>query len=213
MFTGLIEELGSIARVDTKGQGGALLKIHAVRVMEDLSIGDSVSVNGVCLTATTLGSNYFTADVMPETLRKTNLIKLKIGDKVNLERALAANGRLGGHIVTGHIDGVGKILKRYPEGNAFIFKISAPMEVMKYVVEKGSVTVDGISLTVAFLDRDSFSVSLIPHTAAETTLGYKNVGEQVNLEGDIVGKYIEKILGNRSSKGITVDKLRENGFF
>ncbi len=212
MFTGLIEELGTVVNVINKGKEASGLKIKAVAVLEDAAVGDSIAVNGICLTVASLEKSAFVADVMPETLRKTNLEKLRAGEKVNLERALPASGRFGGHIVAGHIDGVGRIVQRLREGNAFVFQITAPPEVLKLTIEKGSMAVDGISLTVARVEKDSFTVSLIPHTASMTTLGFKNAGDMVNLEGDIIGKYVEKIMKGSPSSAITFDTLRENGF-
>lgn len=212
MFTGLIEEWGAVDAIDRKGMEGARIKIKASKIMDGLLVGDSIAVNGICLTATSRTEGGFTADVMPETLRKSALTNLKAGDRVNLERAMPATGRFGGHIVSGHIDGVGRILKRFTEGNALVFKISAPREVLRCTVEKGSIAVDGISLTVAFLDRESFSVSIIPHTAAETTLAFKGVGDLVNLESDYIGKVVEKLLRERSNSGNLMDMLTENGF-
>ena len=213
MFTGLIEELGTVTGIEKKGTEGAKIRIQANRVMEGLCLGDSVSVNGVCLTVSVLGKETFTADAMPETLRKTTLERLKIGEKANLERAMSAGGRFGGHFVTGHIDGVGRVVKRHREGNSLVFKVAAPAEVLRFTVEKGSIAIDGISLTVALIDKDSLSVSIIPHTAAETTLNQRKVGDLVNLEGDYIGKYIDKLLRERApDKGIRRDLLKENGF-
>ena len=172
MFTGIIEELGTVRSLDVSGEA-ARIKIVARRVLADIRLGHSIAINGVCLTVSAFSGNSFSADVMPETLRKTNLLQLKPGDQVNLERALALGGRLGGHLVSGHIDTTGKVLKRYNESNAIIFHFSAPAEVIRLLVPKGSVAVDGISLTVATVGRDTFSVSVIPHTATETTLGYR----------------------------------------
>ncbi len=212
MFTGLIEERGRVETVERKGMEGARIKVGAAKVLEGLAVGDSVAVNGICLTVTTLEGKGFSADVMPETLRKTGLSALKAGDGVNLERAMPATGRFGGHIVTGHIDGVGRVLKRHREGNALLFKISAPKDVLRYTVEKGSIAVDGISLTVAFLEAEAFTVSVIPHTAAETTLGDKRVGGLVNLEGDYIGKFVEKLLRERPAGGNLLETLRDKGF-
>ena len=194
MFTGLVEELGEMVN-QQHSSNGAVLVIRGASVYHDLKQGDSVAVNGICLTVSKLGSaGVFHADVMPETLRRTNLHKLQKGSRVNLERALRAGDRLGGHFVSGHIDGTGEILSKQREGNAMVYRVGAPPSVLRYLVEKGSVTVDGISLTVVTVDDKSFSVSLIPHTAALTTLGYKNAGDQVNLEADMLAKYLEKLL-------------------
>lgn len=212
MFTGLIEELGTVVNIINRGKEASGLKIKAVAVLEDAAVGDSIAVNGICLTVASLEKSSFVADVMPETLRRTNLERLRAGEKVNLERALPAAGRFGGHIVTGHIDGVGRIVQRLQEGNAVVFKIMAPAEILKLTIEKGSMAVDGISLTVVRAEKESFTVSLIPHTASMTTLGFKSAGDIVNLEGDIIGKYIEKIMRVAPSSTITFDTLQKNGF-
>jgi riboflavin synthase len=186
LFTGIVEELGEILS-QQRAKDSVVLAIKGKIVLEDLKEGDSIAVNGVCLTVTGISSTAFYADVMPETLRKTSLYELKNGDMVNLERALPVGGRLGGHFVSGHIDGTGTILTEKREGNAQIKRISAPYQVIRYVIEKGSVAVDGISLTVVEVDKNSFSVSLIPHTSKFTTLGYKKPGDKVNLEADMLG--------------------------
>ena len=214
MFTGIVEELGTVRRVLPGARAGKIV-IGARKVLEDVHIGDSIAVNGVCLTVVSASADEFTADVMPETLRKSGLGTLKAGDPVDLERAMAANGRFGGHIVSGHIDGVGRIVETRPEENAVIVTISAPPEILALIVEKGSIAIDGISLTVASLTRTTFSVSLIPHTAAQTVLLKKRAGDVVNLENDIVGKYVQKLLagatGSRPS-GLTLEYLQANGF-
>ena len=213
MFTGIVEELGTVRRVLPGARAGKIV-IGAKKVLEDVHIGDSIAVNGVCLTVVAASADEFTADVMPETLRKSGLGTLKAGDPVDLERAMAANGRFGGHIVSGHIDGVGRIVETHPEENAVIVTISAPPEILALIVEKGSIAIDGISLTVAALTKTTFSVSIIPHTAAETVLLKKRAGDVVNLENDIVGKYVQKLLGNASgtSSGLTLEYLQANGF-
>ncbi|MBO4992293.1 MAG: riboflavin synthase [Firmicutes bacterium] len=197
MFTGIIEEIGFVRHVISGSDSGEI-QIGARKVLEGTKIGDSIAVNGVCLTVTRLLRDGFTADVMPETLRRTNLGRLGVGDPVNLERAMAADGRFGGHIVSGHIDGTGTIAQRKPEGNAILVTIQAPSHIMDLIVEKGSIAIDGISLTVASLEYDRFQVSIIPHTGEETILLKKNVGRAVNLENDIVGKYVQKLLEQRS---------------
>ncbi len=213
MFTGIVEETGSVSRVISGGQSGEI-KINASAVLEGTKLGDSIAVNGVCLTVTGLFDNGFTADVMPETLRRSNLGLLKSGDRVNLERAMAADGRFGGHIVSGHIDGTGDIVSLRNEGNAVWVRINTNDEIMGLIVEKGSITIDGISLTVATLGSSYFEVSIIPHTGQQTTLLKKKPGDKVNLENDIVGKYVKRLMGNSSSsKGITEDFLAEHGFF
>jgi riboflavin synthase len=214
VFTGIVEELGTVRSLETSGES-ARIKITARKVLTGSRLGDSVAVNGVCLTVSAFAGNSFTADIMPETLRKTNLLHLKAGDQVNLERALALGGRLGGHLVSGHIDGVGKVREKYNESNAIIFHFSAPAEVIRLIVPRGSVAVDGISLTVAAVERETFSVSVIPHTATETTLGYRKTGDPVNLENDLIGKYVDRLLGayqDTRPKDITVDFLKANGF-
>ena len=225
MFTGIVEEVGRIITADRKGNS-ARLKIEAEKVLEDIKIGDSIAVNGICLTVTSFGKNYFTADVMHETLRRSSIGEAAAGSPVNLERAMAANGRFGGHIVTGHIDGTGTICEVKSDEIAICYSMKAPEKIMHYIVEKGSIAIDGISLTVARLTDDSFSVSVIPHTGEETTLLTKKPGDIVNLENDIVGKYVERLLNfNTSQKSptdnktdrstnskITMDFLAENGF-
>lgn len=209
MFTGIIEEKGSIEHI-ISGSKSCTLKIKADIIFDDLKIGDSVAVNGVCLTATTVAKPYFAADVMAETMRRTNLCRLVKGSAVNLERAMSANGRFGGHIVSGHIDGCGTILSMVREENAMWVKIAADENIMRYIIEKGSVTLDGISLTVAKVGYGDFSVSIIPHTASETTLISKKNGDKINIECDIIGKYVEKLMNK--SNGITEEFLKENGF-
>lgn len=211
MFTGIIEEMGTVRRLN-QSPNRCELELSASKVLEGTQIGDSIAVNGVCLTVIRLGEEHFTADVMPETLRRSNLGQLKPGSKVNLERAMAANGRFGGHIVAGHIDGTGKILAMQPEGNAVLVTISAKPELLRYVVEKGSIAIDGISLTVAKVSHTDFTVSLIPHTGEETTLLKHRPGEIVNLETDIIGKYVEKLMQPKSN-GVTMELLQQNGFF
>jgi riboflavin synthase len=216
LFTGIIEEIGKIMNI-SKGVNSAAITITAEKVLKDVKLGDSIAVNGVCLTVTSFMQNKFTVDVMPETIRSSNLKDLKKGSSVNLERALALGERLGGHIVSGHIDGVGKIVSIKKEDIATWITIEADDEILKYVVLKGSITLDGISLTVAALNEKSFSVSLIPHTKGETTLPEKKSGEEVNVECDLIGKYIERLVFNRQKEEkkesrITEEMLRESGF-
>lgn len=210
MFTGIVEEMGTVKRLE-QSPINCKLELNCQKVLEDTKIGDSIAVNGVCLTVVQMTEHSFTADVMPETLRRSSLGSLKIGSKVNLERAMAANGRFGGHIVAGHIDGTGKIKSMTPEGNAVLVTIGAEPAILRYIVEKGSIAIDGISLTVAKISHSDFTVSLIPHTAGETTLLLHRPGEIVNLETDIIGKYTEKLL-QPQFKGITMDFLTTNGF-
>ena len=200
MFTGIVEEKGTVKYINLAGISGSIA-IRARKVLEGTKIGDSIAVNGVCLTVVTLQPDGFTADVMAETIRRTSLGSCQPGDRVNLERAMAADGRFGGHIVAGHIDGVGTIRSAVPEGNAVWITIDTPPQILRYIVEKGSIAIDGISLTVAYVDESAFKVSVIPHTAAETTLLSKKAGDIVNLENDIVGKYVEKLMSPVSAYG------------
>ena len=193
MFTGIVEEIGRVERIK-HGQHSAVLTIHADTVLEGTKIGDSIAVNGICLTVTELFSHGFSADVMHETLNRSSLSSLSIGSSVNLERAMPANGRFGGHIVAGHVDGIGRICGIRRDDTAVWYTITASADILRYVVEKGSITIDGISLTVADVTPDSFSVSTIPHTVSHTNLSKRHKGDTVNLETDIVGKYIEKLL-------------------
>lgn len=215
MFTGIIEETGTVKKIVSSENGSIL--IEASRVLEETKIGDSIAVNGVCLTVTSLQGNAFTADVMPETLRVSSLGQLVPGSKVNLERAMAADGRFGGHIVSGHIDGTGTIQNFKRDQNAVWVTIAAPKEILDLIIYKGSIAIDGISLTVAYVDDEVFRVSIIPHTGQETTLLSKKTGDIVNLENDVIGKYVKKLLGSSNEDsgndgGITEAFLHENGF-
>ncbi len=198
MFTGIVEETGVVAKCNASS-----LFIKANKILSGTQLGDSIAVNGVCLTVTNLTKDGFYADVMPETFSRSNLGELTAGSQVNLERAMAADGRFGGHIVSGHIDGTGKITKIQNDGNAVRFWIAADIKILRLIVEKGSITVDGISLTVVSVDDSNFSISIIPHTLAETILGTKRVGDTVNLENDIIGKYVERLLGKSISENQT----------
>lgn len=209
MFTGIIEEIG-IIRTIRKGTKSANLTIECKKILDDLKLGDSVATSGVCLTITDIKNTTFSADVMNETLIKSSLGSLNMGSRVNLERAMPANGRFGGHIVSGHIDGIGKITSIQKDDIAIWYTIKTDKKIMHYIIEKGSITIDGISLTIAKVTHDNFSVSVIPHTAKETTLSKKNIGDLVNLENDIIGKYIEKF--SQSNKSITKEFLNKNGF-
>ena len=209
MFTGIIEEVGEVTAIK-RGAKSCELSIRGGIIFDDLKIGDSVAVNGVCLTATSIKGNIFTADVMAETVRRSNIGMLKNGSNVNLERAMAANGRFGGHIVSGHIDGVGFVKSLAREDNAVWVTITADDAIMRYIVEKGSVAIDGISLTVAKVYSDAFAVSVIPHTASQTTLLSRRAGDRVNLECDIVGKYVERLTGKTGT--ITEDFLKKYNF-
>lgn len=215
MFTGLVEELGKVKQI-VRGAKSVRLSVFGSKVLADVKIGDSIAVNGTCLTVVDFSRDWFTADVMPETVDRTALAGLKAGDTVNLERTLRVGDRLGGHIVSGHIDGVGTILAREQNDNAVIVRIGAAAEVMRYIISKGSIAIDGTSLTVVDFGDNWFTVSLIPHTAAMTTVGLKAIGEPVNLEADIIGKYVEKLLGlqpnAKPAEKITIGFLEQHGF-
>mgnify|MGYP005759864425 CR=1 FL=1 len=204
MFTGIVEETGTVLK------SGNPLVIKAKKILEDIHLGDSIAVNGICLTVTSFTDDTITLDVMNETYGRTNLRHIKYGTKVNLERAMSAGGRFGGHIVSGHIDGTGILTDITSDGIAKWLTISADSSILKYIVLKGSVTLDGVSLTVAYVDDKIFKLSVIPHTQSETTLLLKSVGSEINIETDIIGKYVEKF--TRSESRITMDFLRENGF-
>lgn len=215
MFTGIIEEMGRIKRIAMQGSSGQIT-IRADKVLEGTKIGDSIAVNGICLTVVSIQKDGFTADVMAETVRRSSLSDAGNGDFVNLERAMAADGRFGGHIVSGHIDGTGTIRSCRKEENAVWVEIKASPEILALVVEKGSICIDGISLTVASVSDSGFQVSVIPHTGEETTLLKKGPGELVNLENDVVGKYVRKLLGlgpkteeKAASGGMTMEFLKE----
>ena len=199
MFTGIIEELGTIKRIALSGSSGQVT-IQARKVLEGTKVGDSIAVNGICLTVTSLRPDGFTADVMAETVRRSSLSQAGNGDPVNLERAKAADGRFGGHIVSGHIDGTGKIVQYRKEENAVWVEVETSGDLLRLIVEKGSICMDGISLTVAAVGNSSFQVSVIPHTGEETTLLKKRAGSLVNLETDIIGKYVEKLIKTEKAK-------------
>ena len=219
MFTGIIEETGTVRNISLSGNSGRI-QVGASVVLEGTKLGDSIAVNGVCLTVTSIDGRSFTADVMAETLRRSNLGQLRGGDLVNLERAMPAEGRFGGHIVSGHIDGTGTIAGMEKEGNATWVRIRTAAEILALIVEKGSIAIDGISLTVAQVGAEDFAVSIIPHTSANTTLLRKRIGDTVNLENDIVGKYVQRLVGQAQPQPqqqphrsrITEEFLRENGF-
>lgn len=216
IFTGIIEELGVVKSIAINGASGCIT-IKAKKVLEGTQLGDSIAVNGTCLTVTSINSDGFSADVMAETVKRTSLSQVGKGDLVNLERAMILNGRFGGHIVSGHIDGTGTITKYTKEENAIWVTIKAPDEILDLIVEKGSICIDGISLTVATVSDQDFQVSIIPHTAKETTLIHKKVGSLVNLENDIVSKYIKKLMENnqeeqaKKASGLTMEMLEEYG--
>lgn len=216
MFTGIVEEVGSIQGIK-KGEKSSKLLINARKVLQQTKIGDSICTNGVCLTVTNLTHRYFEADVMAETLRCSNLGQLSIGSGVNLERALRVDSRLGGHIVSGHIDGLGEINSIIKEDNATWIAIKTNPSMLKYIIKKGSIAIDGVSLTVADVNEESFTVSIIPHTGEETILLYKRMGDTVNLECDVIGKYVEKLLGlnctsEKKNSSISEDFLQCHGF-
>ncbi len=211
MFTGIVEELGAVKAL-RRDAGAARLTISASTVLESTAIGDSICVNGVCLTVVEMNKSDFSADVAVETLKVTNLGELKIGAKVNLERALQLSARIGGHLVSGHVDAVGRIREKREEGNGWRIFIDAPDAVLRYVIKKGSIAVDGISLTVADVDPSGFSVAMIPHTAKLTTLGFKTAGDSVDLESDIIGKYVERLLSGRVEGGVSLELLKKTGF-
>jgi len=206
LFTGIAEEVGRVEHI----QPGKLT-IKASRVVDDMQIGDSINVNGACLTVTRFDATSFSVDIMPETVRRSDLGQLKVGDGVNLERALAFGGRLGGHLVQGHIDAMGRVASIRWEGDTLMLEVEAPPEIMRYVVEKGFIAVDGLSLTVVNRRVTSFSVSIIEYTRANTTIGERRVGDPVNLEVDIMAKYVEMLTSSGNS-GITEEFLREHGF-
>ncbi|MDN3015261.1 riboflavin synthase [Paenibacillus sp. BSR1-1] len=219
MFTGIIEEIGSILNIQRTGES-FVLTISAKKILEDVHLGDSIAVNGVCLTVTSFTANRFTVDVMPETVRASSLNIVKRGSNVNLERAMAAGGRFGGHFVSGHIDGTGIIKSKKAFENAVYYEIEADPELLRYVIERGSIAVDGTSLTVFEVSENRFTLSLIPHTLGESIVGQKDSGDIVNLECDMIGKYVGHFMNNlgknnqqKSSGGISANFLEENGFF
>ncbi|MBL0387609.1 riboflavin synthase [Tumebacillus sp. ITR2] len=219
MFTGLVEEVGTVAEIRPSGHA-IHLKIKSTKVLDGVALGDSIAVNGICLTVTAFDKSSFTVDVVPETMRRTTLHELSANSPVNLERAMQMGGRFGGHIVSGHIDGVGRLVSLQEEDIAKVVRFSAPPNVLRYVVEKGSITIDGVSLTVMDVDSESFRISVIPHTWMITVLRHRRVGSTVNLEVDIIGKYVERLLGphlpgansQSESTRLSLDFLRNNGF-
>ncbi|GIP15192.1 riboflavin synthase subunit alpha [Paenibacillus montaniterrae] len=217
MFTGLIEEIGHISHVTSKGEA-MLLTVQASKVLEEVKLGDSISVNGVCLTVTSFNSSSFTADVMPETYRRSSLSSLKKGGAVNLERAMQIGSRFGGHIVQGHVDGLATIKSSYEDSNAVVYTLQLhDREQLRYIIPKGSITIDGISLTVVDVAEEAVTVSIIPHTLAQTALQYRKPGEIVNIECDIIGKYVEHLLGFQAREAGKQSKLsaaflQEHGF-
>lgn len=215
MFTGIVEEMGSVAAIK-RGAKSSVLTISGDVIFDDMGLGDSIAVNGVCLTVTRFADKRFDADVMNETLSRSSLGDLALGSRVNLERAMPMNGRFGGHIVSGHIDGVGTVAEITRDDNAIWYRIAVNPEVMRYIVEKGSVALDGISLTVAKLSQGDFSVSIIPHTVENTVLSQKKVGDIINVENDVIGKYVERLMSNKQpdeqQSSITLEFLSKHGF-
>jgi len=213
MFTGIVEEIGIVKQIRNNSLG-LDIDIQANEIFSDLKLGDSVSVNGCCQTVTKISGNIVSIQAVSETVNLTNFKNLKINSNVNLERALTLNSRLGGHIVSGHIDGVGKIISIEHRGNSIIFQIYAPENIMKYLIYKGSITINGVSLTICELNQDNFKVSIIPHTFENTTFKELKINSEVNLEPDLLAKYIEKLLGKQenTNKEITLEFLQENGF-
>jgi len=210
MFTGLIEEIGTVRSL-ARGTVGRLV-VASSKIAAGVEIGDSVAVSGACLTVTSIGGGEIAFDAVPETLSRTTLGDLRPGDKVNIESSLRAGAPIGGHFVQGHVDGVGTVESSRPLGESGVIRIGAPGEVLKYVVEKGSIALDGISLTVASCDKSGFTIAVIPHTLEATTLGMKRPGDKVNLEADILGKYVEKMLGRMGTGRVTEELLRDAGF-
>lgn len=199
MFTGIIEEMGTIKQLKKVSKQAVQLKVSAVKVLTDVKIGDSISVNGICLTVTDFTAEYFQVDVMPETIKSTSLNMLQIGSKVNLERSMPANGRFGGHFVSGHIDGTGEIIKKESQENAIYYTIELSSELATFILLKGSIAIDGISLTVFDHSETTVMISLIPHTVAETVLGAKGLGDIVNIECDMFAKYVHQMLKQQST--------------
>ncbi|MBO1579002.1 riboflavin synthase [Bacillus sp. XF8] len=213
MFTGIVEELGTVSNIRQSGEA-MKLTIEANTILSDVKLGDSIAVNGICLTVTSFTTSSFTVDAMPETMRATSLRMLGTRSKVNLERAMAANGRFGGHFVTGHIDGIGTIVSKKQHYNAIYYKIEIPDDLLRYCLHKGSVAVDGTSLTIFDIDESSITISLIPHTVSESIIGEKVAGDIVNIECDMIGKYIERFISkpSKQSTSVTESFLQENGF-
>ncbi|EOX4944105.1 riboflavin synthase [Vibrio alginolyticus] len=216
MFTGIVEAVGKLAAITPKGEDITVTVETGTLDMSDVKLGDSIATNGVCLTVVDFGSHYYSADLSLETLKKTGFADYQVGDKVNLEKAMLPTTRLGGHIVSGHVDGVGEIVERNSVGRAIEFWVAMPVEISKYVAEKGSITVDGISLTVNDLRKNAFKLTIVPHTSEETTIDQFQVGSKVNLEVDVLARYMERLLqGQQEDKAesrITMDFLQQNGF-
>lgn len=216
MFTGIIEEVGTIEQIKQSGEA-IVMTIASKKLLTDVHLGDSIAVNGVCLTVTSFDKDRFTVDLMPETVRSTSLRDLTRGSNVNLERAMAAGGRFGGHFVSGHVDGIGEIIKKQRQDNAVYYEIKVSEALRKYIILKGSIAIDGTSLTVFGVTDDTFTISIIPHTISETIIGFKGPGDVVNIECDMIGKYIEQFIGTRFELGkskstLTASFLEEHGY-
>lgn len=214
MFTGIVEEVGMVSSI-TPGATSLQLTIKCTKVLSDVHKGDSIAVNGVCLTVANYSKTYFTADVMPETVKATTLQELRLGSPVNLERAMVANGRFGGHFVSGHVDGTGEIISVQPKGNAIYMEVSVAADLLQYFIPKGSVTVDGTSLTIFGITEKGFIISLIPVTQGDSIIGHKHTGDKVNVECDMLAKYIERLLLKKEEKpgsGVSMATLTANGF-
>lgn len=216
MFTGIIEEVGTIEQIKQSGEA-IVMTIASKKLLTDVHLGDSIAVNGVCLTVTSFDRDRFTVDLMPETVRNTSLRQLSRGSRVNLERAMAAGGRFGGHFVSGHVDGVGEVLSKHRHDNAIYYEIKVSKELRKYIILKGSIAIDGTSLTVFGVTDDTFTISIIPHTVEETIIGMKGPGDVVNIECDMIGKYIEQFIGQRFDQGkskstLSASFLEEHGY-
>ncbi|HCH1695712.1 TPA: riboflavin synthase [Vibrio parahaemolyticus] len=216
MFTGIVEAVGKLTAITPKGEDITVTVEVGKLDMSDVKLGDSIATNGVCLTVIDFGSNYYSADLSLETLKKTGFANYQVGEKVNLEKAMLPTTRFGGHIVSGHVDGVGEIVERNQVGRAIEFWVAMPAEISKYVAEKGSITVDGISLTVNDLRKNAFKLTIVPHTSEETTIDHFQVGRKVNLEVDVLARYMERLLQGQQEEQpesrITMDFLQQNGF-
>lgn len=215
MFTGIIEEIGTISHINNVSERAIQLTIDAKKVLEDVELGDSIAVNGICLTVTKYSANNFQVDVMPETIKATSLAKIVVGSTVNLERSMPTNGRFGGHFVSGHVDRTGEIIKKQKEENAIYYTIEIEAENSKFILDRGSIAVDGISLTIFNKSKNTFTISLIPHTVKQTTLGAKGVGDMVNIEYDMLGKYIYQMLADQRTESagrLNESFLKSTGF-
>jgi len=212
VFTGIVEEMGTIKKINKISEQSIKLTIEAADILVDMKLGDSIAVNGICLTVTNFNQDAFQVDVMPETIKSTSLNTLTMGSKVNLERSMSANGRFGGHFVSGHVDGIGKIITKQKQGNAIYYTIEINDEFSKFLLKKGSIAVDGVSLTVFEHSANTFTISLIPHTTSQTVLGLKGQGDIVNIECDMLAKYVNQIVGGPGKQKIDEGFLQTNGF-